>query len=105
VGTINSIASNLGIDGNGATSTSLPPYVTAVPTPKDLVEIANVPAASQLDSLQTGDPVDLRAVLSSAVLQLQDASRQTSNPIEAAYLSSLADRFQRIQDGISVASA
>jgi hypothetical protein len=65
---------------------------------QDWVQIANVPAFVQVEPLQATNPAQFQLVLSDAIRQLRAAEFQTTDPIQRAYLASLADRFQKLQE-------
>jgi hypothetical protein len=100
VASINSVGFGLNSIAESSPSTPSPTRTTATAAPgsQDIVEIATVPSMSQLEPLQSGNPSQFQAVLSDAVRQLRAAAWQATDPIEAAYLSGLADRFQRLEE-------
>jgi hypothetical protein len=105
VGSINSVASNLTALGESVSGPSNPAstraanHTTPASALQDVVAVATVPSLSQVEPLQkTGNPSQFQVVLTDAVRQLRAAAFQTTDPIEAAYLSSLADRFQQMEE-------
>jgi hypothetical protein len=102
-GAINSIRIDLGDLPNKKPALPSPASQSkVVAAPKDSVDVATppVPSVSQVEPLLTTNPIKFEAVLSDAVRQLRAASRETTDPVKAAYYSTLADRFQRLQDGV-----
>jgi hypothetical protein len=104
MGTITSVESVLASTGgsnqtlsNTSPAQAINPTPAVVPSVQDLVEISNVPDLSQVTSLQNSNPTQFQAVLSDAERQLRAAAMQSTDPWEAAYLSSLANRFQELQ--------
>lgn len=75
------------------------PAARVQPTAKveDQVQIATVPLTAQVQ-LENKAPSSFHAVLDSAIRQLRDAASQSTNAMETAYLSGLADRFQRLEE-------
>jgi hypothetical protein len=65
---------------------------------EDQVQIATVPSVAQVEQLQSTRPSSLQAVLGDAILKLRAAAFQSNDPSEIAYLSGIADRFQRIEE-------
>ena len=68
------------------------------PVLQDSAEIANVPALVQIAPLQTSNPTEFQSVISGAIRQLREAEAQTTDPQELAFLTSLTDRFQQLQE-------
>lgn len=101
-GAINSIRIDLGDLPNNKPAPSRPASHLEAADAKDSVDVATppVPSVSQVEPLLTTNPLKFEAVLSDAVRQLRVASRETTDPVKAAYYSTLADRFQRLQDGV-----
>jgi len=101
-GAINSIRIDLGDLPSKKPAPPRPAPHSTVADSKDSVDVATppVPSLSQVEPLLTANPLKFEAVLSDAVRQLRVASRETSDPVKAAYYSTLADRFQRLQDGV-----
>jgi hypothetical protein len=89
--------SESGQDLANSSSTRAATTAPAVTDLRDLVDVSTVPALSQVEPLQTRNPEQFQAVLTDAVRQLRAAAFQTTDPVEAAYLSSLANRFQRLE--------
>jgi hypothetical protein len=79
----------------GSTSTV---RVQASSSPVDQVQISTLPLTAQIEQLQREDPPNFRAVVGDAIRQLRAAAWQSTNQVEAAYLSGLADRFQRLAE-------
>jgi hypothetical protein len=66
---------------------------------EDQVQLATIPFMAQAEQqFQDKNPPNLQAVLGDAIRNLRAAALQSTNPVEAAYLSGLADRFQRLED-------
>jgi hypothetical protein len=76
------------------------PAARVQPTAKveDQVQIATVPLTTQVQQLENKAPSSFHAVLDIAIRQLRDAASQSTNAMETAYLSGLADRFQRLEE-------
>jgi hypothetical protein len=72
---------------------------------EDQVQLATIPFPAQVDQLSRTDPSSLKNVLSDSVQQLRVAASQSSDPGEAAYLSGLADRFQRLEEEANSATS
>lgn len=70
----------------------------AAATAEDQVQIANIPLTTQVEQLGNKAVPSLYAVLDSAIRQLRAAASESTNAIETAYLSSLADRFQQLEE-------
>ncbi len=64
----------------------------------DQVQIATVPLTAQVQQLESKTPSSFRAVLDDAIRELRAAASQSTNAIETAYLSGLADRFQQLEE-------
>jgi hypothetical protein len=72
---------------------------------EDQVHLATIPSTSQAElGLQDKQPPNLQEVLGDAIRNLRTAAAQSANPIEAAYLSGLADRFERLEESGGTAS-
>jgi hypothetical protein len=103
MGALNAVALNPTSTVESNSARSSPPAAggtsnTANPVLEDLVEIANVPSLDQIASLQTSNPTEFQSVLSDAIRQLRQAESQTTDPAALAFLTSLADRFQQLQE-------
>lgn len=97
------LISNLGeLTYGGPSQSSFPAARTRVqpaPATDDQVHLSTVPFTALAEQqLQDKEPPNLQAVLGDAVRNLRAAASQSSNPMEAAYLSGLADRFQRLEE-------
>jgi hypothetical protein len=97
------LISNLGeLTSTGSSQTSFPPSsarVQPAPQTDDEVHLSTVPITALAEQqLQDKEPPNLQAVLGDAVRNLRAAASESSNPMEAAYLSGLADRFQRLEE-------
>jgi len=64
----------------------------------DQVQLATVPLPAQLDQRTRTDPSNFKTVLRDSIEKLRVAASQCSDPAEAAYLSGLANRFQRLEE-------
>jgi hypothetical protein len=64
----------------------------------DQVQIATIPLTAQVQQLGNDTPPSFHAVLDHAIRQLRAAAGQSTNAVEAAYLSGLADRFQELEE-------
>ncbi len=100
-----SVIENLGalnfIDPSGFAPTTRAAAVAAAG--EDQVQIASVPLTTEVE--QPNVVPSLNTVLDSAIRQLRAAASESTNAIETAYLSGLADRFQRLEEtGISAPS-
>ena len=71
----------------------------------DQVQLATVPLSTQLDQHARTDPSSLKTVLRDSIQKLRVAASQCSDPAEAAYLSGLANRFQRLEQAEVSSSA
>jgi hypothetical protein len=71
---------------------------TSVQPGDDQVQLATVPLAAQVEQLQRTDASSLQAVLSDAIRKLRSAASESSDPVEAGYLSDLANRFQWLEE-------
>ncbi len=63
----------------------------------DQVQLATVPLPAQIDQRTRTDPASFKTVLRDSIEKLRVAASQSSDPAEAAYLSGLANRFQRLE--------
>jgi hypothetical protein len=89
---------NLGNPPAIGPSDSLSPARKASNQPSaDQVQLATVPLPAQVDQLPRTEPSTFKAILSSSIQELRIAASQCSDPAEAAYLSGLANRFQRLE--------
>lgn len=57
-----------------------------------------MPLSAQVEQLQGTDASTFQAVLSDAIRKLRAAASESSDPVEAAYLSDLANRFQWLEE-------
>ena len=64
---------------------------------QDQVQIAAIPLTAQVQQNGNDTPPSFHAVLDDAIRQLRAAAGKSTNAVEAAYLSSLAARFQRLE--------
>jgi hypothetical protein len=98
MGLIGNIGDATFIGPSGSTSTSAA-RVQPVSAAEDQVHLATIPLTLQAEQqLQAKVPPNLPAVLGEAIRNLRAAAVDSSNPIDQAYLSGLADRFQRLQE-------
>lgn len=72
--------------------------IPPVPPLEDQVQIATVPSTAQVELIQSTSPSSFQDVMGDAIHKLRAAALQTTDPGEAAYLSGLADAFQRLED-------
>jgi len=72
--------------------------VAPTPAAQDQVqfEMAQVPTLTQAQRLEGQGTSHFHAVLSTAVQELRAAARETTDQFQAAYLYTLADKFQRL---------
>jgi hypothetical protein len=97
MGLIGNIGDATFTDPSGPASTSTA-RVQPVSAAQDQVHLATIPLTSQAEQqLLAKVPPNLPAVLGEAIRNLRAAAVESSNPIDAAYLSGLADRFERLQ--------
>ena len=93
----------------GAGQSNFPVPATRVqpaPVQEDEVHLSAIPLTALAEQqLQDKEPPNLQAVLGDAVRNLKAAASQSSDPIQAAYLSGLADRFQQLEESGNVAAA
>ncbi len=98
MGSISNIGDPAFIGPSGSASTSVA-RVEPVSAEQDEVHLATIPLTLQAEQqLQAKVPPNLPAVLGEAIRNLRAAAVDSSNPIDAAYLSGLADRFERLQE-------
>lgn len=71
--------------------------VRPVAVGEDQVQIATIPLTAQVQQLEKS-PASFHAVLDDAIRELRVAASQSTNAIETAYLSGLADRFQQLEE-------
>lgn len=96
--------SNLGeLSSVGASYSSAaaaaPARLQAATPAVDQVHLSTIPSTTLAEQqLLDKNPPNLQAVLGDAVRNLRAAALQSSDPIEVAYLSGLADRFQRLEE-------
>jgi hypothetical protein len=72
--------------------------VQPVAVGEDQVQIATIPLTAQVQQLESKTPSSFHAVLDDAIRELRVAASQSTNAIEIAYLSGLADRFQQLEE-------
>jgi len=82
----------------GPSDSSFPTRKANVQPTEDQAQLAAVPLSAQLEQLQKTDAPRFQAVLSDAVRELRAAASTSSDPVEAAYLSDLANRFQWLEE-------
>ncbi len=104
------LISNIGIttfiDPSGSAGGSSAPPPQLISANQDQVHLASIPLTSQVEQqLEAKQPPNLQAVLGDAIRNLRAAASQTPNPIDSAYLSGLADRFERLQESGDAASS
>jgi hypothetical protein len=95
--------SNLGELTFSGPSSSLPSAFTPPVQPaypaEDQVHLASIPFTAQAElGLEDKEPPNLQEVLGDAIRNLRAAATQSADPIEAAYFSGLADRFERLEE-------
>jgi hypothetical protein len=99
----------VGLINNLSALTFMSPSETSVPSPttrvqaapplEDQVQLAKIPVVALAEQqIQDKNPPNLQAVLGDAIRNLRAAALQSTDPVEAAYLSGLADRFQRLEE-------
>lgn len=71
--------------------------VHAAAAVQDRVELATVPPLSRVEQLKAHGG-SYEAVLGDAIRKLRAAALQSTDPVESAYLSGLANRFQRLAE-------
>ena len=106
MGSINTLGSTLNTINQSLLtelSSYLPTKSTANPAANavsaDSVNFSQVGQLFQeLQQLQTSDPTALKKVLEDAATQFSAAAQQATDPTQASFLSSLADRFQKAAD-------
>src|SRR5579864_8327719 len=81
----------------GASDSHSPARKASIQPGSDQVQLATVPLSSQVDQLPRTDPADFKTVLRDSIQRLRVAASQSADPAEAAYLSGLANRFQRLE--------
>lgn len=102
MGSINTLGSTLNTINQSLLtelSSYLPTKATANPASSavsgDSVNFSQVGQVFQeLQQLQTSDPSALKKVLEDAATKFSTAAQQSTDPTQASFLSSLADRFQ-----------
>jgi hypothetical protein len=72
-------------------------HIPPVPPMEDQVQIAAVPSWAQVEQLESTSPSSFQAVVSDAIFKLRAAALNSADPAEVAYLSDLADHFQRLE--------
>ena len=82
----------------GPSDSSPAPRKPGVQPVGDQAQLATVPLSAQVDQIHRTDPSSFQAVLSDAIRKLRVAAAGSSDPAEAAFLSGLADRFQRLSE-------
>jgi hypothetical protein len=83
------VASSSSTSGNASTT-------AAASSSSDSVNFSQVAQLfQQLQQLETSNPADFQKVTADAAAQLQKAAQQTTDPGQASFLASLADRFQQ----------
>jgi hypothetical protein len=91
--------SNLGdLAGNGPADASSSTRKASVPVVEDQAQLSTVPLEAQVEQIQRTHPSSFEAVLHDAVRGLRAAAAETPDPVQAAYLSGLANRFQRLEE-------
>jgi hypothetical protein len=75
-----------------------------VPRGEDQAQLATVPLSAQVQEIHRTDPSSFQAVLSDAIRKLRAAAAESSDPAEAAYLSGLANGFQRLVEANSAST-
>jgi hypothetical protein len=88
------------------TATFSAPTARIPPAPpvEDQVQIASIPTTAEVERLQTMNPSSFQAVVGDAIQKLRAAALRSTDPLEAVYLSGLADRFQRLEEAGEAAS-
>jgi len=107
MGSINTLGSTLNTI-NQSLLTELSSYLptkntanpaTSAPVSGDSVNFSQVGQLFQdLQQLQTSDPTALKKVLEDAATKFSTAAQQATDPTQASFLTSLADRFQKAAD-------
>jgi hypothetical protein len=97
MGSINSLGDMAFIGPSDSRFSPPPKHIPPVPPVEDQVQIATVPSVAQVEQLQSTRPSSFQAVLGDAILKLRAAAFQSNDPMEIAYLSGIADRFQRME--------
>jgi hypothetical protein len=69
-----------------------------VPPLEDQVQISTIPSTAQVELVQITNPSSFQAVVGEAIQKLRTAASRSTDPVETAYLSGLADRFQRLEE-------
>jgi hypothetical protein len=69
-----------------------------VPTLEDQAQLSTVPLEAQVEQIQRTHPSSFQDVLHDAIRGLRAAAAEAADPAEAAYLSGLANRFQRLEE-------
>jgi hypothetical protein len=83
---------------NGLAESITSPRKGKVQPGEDQVQLATVPLSAEVEQIQSKDPSSFQAVMADAIHKLRVAASESSNPIEAAFLSQLANRFQALEE-------
>jgi hypothetical protein len=78
-------------------------HVPPLPPLEDQVQIATIPSVGQVEQLQNSSTSSLPELLGNAIPDLRSAAHHSTDPVEAAYLSGLADRFQSLEESGGIA--
>ena len=96
MGSINNLGNPPAI---GPADSPSPTRKAAIQPGADQVQLATVPLPAQVDQQRTTtDPSSFKTVLRDSIEKLRVAASQCADPAEAAYLSGLANRFQRLEE-------
>jgi len=102
---INNLGEPTFIGPSDSTSYASTPRASAAPTIEDQVQISTVPFTAQVEQLQKTNPSSFKEVVGDAIRSLRAEASQSTDPLDAAYLLGLADRFQRLQESGGAASS
>ena len=89
----------------GPSDSTSPARKASIQPGADQVQLATVPLSAQIDQLSRTDPSSLKKVLRDSIQELRAAASQCSDPTEAAYLTGLANGFQRLEETEGSSSA
>jgi hypothetical protein len=98
MGSINKSGDLAFIDTSDSSFSTPTRHIPPVPPMEDQVQIATVPSVAQVEQLQSANSSSLEAVLGDAIIKLRAAAFQSTDPLEVQYLSTIADRFQRMEE-------
>jgi hypothetical protein len=90
---------NLGdLAGNGPSDSSASTRKASGQAVEDQAQLSTVPLETQVEQIQSTHPSSFEAVLHDAIRGLRAAAAESADPAQVAYLSGLANRFQRLED-------